>query len=155
MLPHCGFLPYQRTQNDVLVQGALSFGSMGSHTFPMFHVLICCSSKRSCSSLQTLSLSIKALQSAGWEKQVFTKCFGGWGIHKNKEWEKESLGQHIQPFNFWKNIQHLKMGNLPITQIKGKSYNKTIHLHIFNLDKLVYVDNLLGRVQTTEIKEMS
>lgn len=47
------------------------------------------------------------------------------------------------------------MGNLPITQIKGKSYNKTIHLHIFNLDKLVYVDNLLGRVQTTEIKEMS
>lgn len=54
-----------QSKQNVLVQGALSFGNMNSHTFPMFHVLICCSSKSSCSSLQTLSLSIKALQSAG------------------------------------------------------------------------------------------
>ena len=80
-----------------------SFGSMGLHTFPMFHVFICCSSKRSCSSLQTLSLSIKALQSAGWEKQIFTKGCLGYEedtLTKNRG-KKTPLCQHTQQLNFW------------------------------------------------------
>lgn len=36
-------------------------------TLPMFHVLICCSSVTSCSSLQPFSFSMRARQSAGWE----------------------------------------------------------------------------------------
>lgn len=35
-------------------------------TFPMFHVLMCCNSKSSCSSLHPFSFSMSALQSAGW-----------------------------------------------------------------------------------------
>ena len=135
--PHCGF----------------SFGSMGLHTFPMFHVLICCSSKRSCSSLQTLSLSIKALQSAGWEKQTDIHKRVFWGMRET-HWQKRGEKKHpyVNTHNnltfdrttyIWQNQYNIiklknkkkekrkekKNGKFPDNHLRltWKSYNNTSH----------------------------